>query len=224
MPLDDGRAGCYTPTRDRLFVSSGERVMYVKCFFWAGLGLYALLSVADWMLTFALLRIHPGAVESNPLAAACLDLHGWRGLALYKLGGVLVFAAAAVLILRRRPAIAAGVVEPRLRCPSVGHGYSHGLLCQRTARPRSVPRTAWRRESSRAVAGSDIAVPSDAGSRGEKKVEPATVLRDRHAPTRAVGRARMCWSASRVRGGSATSRRSTPHRSSPGCEPILAAI
>jgi hypothetical protein len=159
--------------------------MRVKCFFWAGLGLYTLLSVADWMLTFALLRIHPGAVESNPLAAACLDLHGWRGLALYKLGGVLVFAGAAVLILRRRPAIAAGVV-------SLGCGallwvtvYSHGLLCQahREVEERAQD-VAWRNaKPPRGVAGSDIPVPERCWFAGEKKPsKPATVTARTDSP------------------------------------------
>lgn len=75
-----------------------------------GLGLYALLSVADFQLTSALLRANDGAYESNPVAAACLEQHGWDGLAVYKFAGVLVFAAALFLLIRHNPKAGAGVV------------------------------------------------------------------------------------------------------------------
>jgi hypothetical protein len=104
--------------------------MCLKYFCWAGLSLYALLSVADWALTYALLRAHPGAVESNPVAAAFLEQHGWGGLALFKFAVVLVFTAAVVMILRRRPAVAAGVVGFGCAALLWVTTYSHGLLAQ----------------------------------------------------------------------------------------------
>ena len=69
-----------------------------------------LLSVADLKLTSALLHAGGGAYESNPVAAACLEQHGWHGLALYKAAGVVAFAGALCLLIRRSPKVAAGVV------------------------------------------------------------------------------------------------------------------
>jgi hypothetical protein len=104
--------------------------MSLKRCCWAGLGLYAGLSVADWLLTFALLNTNPQAFESNPLAAACLERHGWGGLAVFKAVGVLVFAAAVVLLVRRRPPVAAGVVALGCAVLLAVTGYSHQLLAQ----------------------------------------------------------------------------------------------
>jgi hypothetical protein len=160
--------------------------MRVKCFFWAGLGLYALLSVADWMLTFALLRIHPGAVESNPLAAACLEQHGWRGLALYKTGGVLVFTAAVVLLLRRRPAIATSVVGAGCAALLWVTIYSHGLLCQahREAEDRAHD-FAWQEaERRRGTERESMAVPERCWFAGAKRppTSPNAVASRQPAP------------------------------------------
>ena len=59
--------------------------MVIKAFCLLGLGLYVVLSVADFVLTFALLKLSDGfAYESNPIAAACLTHHGWGGLAAFK--------------------------------------------------------------------------------------------------------------------------------------------
>jgi len=64
----------------------------VKAFCLLGLGLYVVLSVADFVLTFALLKLSDGfAYESNPIAAACLTHHGWGGLAAFKATLVAVF-------------------------------------------------------------------------------------------------------------------------------------
>jgi hypothetical protein len=93
-----------------------------------GLGLFALLSVTDWVMTFALLRLHPGAVESNPVAAACLERYGWEGLALYKTGSVLVFLGAVYLLARRRPAVAACVVAFGCAALLAVTTYSHDLI------------------------------------------------------------------------------------------------
>jgi len=95
-----------------------------------GLGLYTLLSATDWMMTNALLRLHPGAVEANPIAAACLDLHGWDGLALFKTGGVLIFVGAVFLLVRRRPAVAAGVVVMGCAVLLSVTVYTHSLILQ----------------------------------------------------------------------------------------------
>jgi len=47
-----------------------------------GLGFYAVLSVVDFVFTFALIRLSGGAAyEANPVAAAWLDRFGWPGLA-----------------------------------------------------------------------------------------------------------------------------------------------
>lgn len=102
--------------------------MRLKLAIWLGLGLYALLSITDWMMTYTLLRMHPGAVESNPLAAACLERYGWDGLAFYKAGGVLVFVGAIGLLIRRRPPVAAGVVA--LGCAALlwVTAYTHTLI------------------------------------------------------------------------------------------------
>jgi hypothetical protein len=125
--------------------------MRLKLVVGLGLAFYALLSATDWVMTFALLRLHPGAVEANPLAAACLEQYGWDGLALYKTGGVLVFVGAVVLLTRRRPAIAVGVVALGCAALLAVTIYTHGLLCeahrdaveraQDVARPKPKPGT-----------------------------------------------------------------------------------
>jgi hypothetical protein len=104
--------------------------MRLKLVVGLGLALYALLSATDWLMTFALLRLHPGAVEANPLAAACLEQHGWNGLALYKVGGVLVFVGSVILLARRRPKVAVGVVALGCAALLTVTVYTHGLLCE----------------------------------------------------------------------------------------------
>jgi hypothetical protein len=114
-----------------------------KTAIWPGLGLYVLLSAADWVLTYALLRLHPGAFESNPLAAACLERHGWGGLALYKAGGVLVFLGAVYLLARRRPAVAAGVVGVGCAVLLSVATYTHGLICDESRAQRELADSDW---------------------------------------------------------------------------------
>jgi hypothetical protein len=104
--------------------------MRLKLAVWLGLVFYTFLSVTDWMMTHALLRMHPGAVESNPLASACLELYGWNGLAFYKVGGVLVFVGAVFLLARRRPAVAAGVVAFGCAVLLWVTSYTHTLICE----------------------------------------------------------------------------------------------
>jgi hypothetical protein len=104
--------------------------MFLKLAVWMGMGLFALLSATDWLMTFALLRANPSAVEANPLAAACLDLYGWDGLALYKLGGVVVVLGAVGLIARRRPVVAAGVLALGCSVLMSVTVYTHDLICE----------------------------------------------------------------------------------------------
>jgi hypothetical protein len=68
------------------------------------LGLFILLNVADFGLTWRLLNgSMPEVVESNPVANACLEQHGWAGLALLKLGVVFVVLAVCLVVSRYRP-------------------------------------------------------------------------------------------------------------------------
>jgi hypothetical protein len=97
---------------------------------WIAFGLYAVLSVADLRLTAALLNVNPGAYESNPFAAACLERHGWNGLALYKAAGVAAFAGALFLLARRRPKVAAAVVTFGCIVLVAVTTYSHGLIAE----------------------------------------------------------------------------------------------
>ena len=160
--------------------------MFLKWFCWTGLGLYAVLSVADWMLTFSLLRAHPGAVESNPLAAACLEQHGWRGLALFKLGGVAAFAAAVALIIRRRPAVAAGVVAFGCGALLWVTTYSHGLLCQAHRDARELAENVWPRlKEPDPALSAGYSVPERCWFAGDERpapVQSAAVSRERSAP------------------------------------------
>lgn len=82
--------------------------MVVKAFCLLGLGTYVALSAADFILTFALLKLSDGiAYESNPIAAACLDQHGWLGLAAFKSALVLVFVASVGYIMTKRKQVGA---------------------------------------------------------------------------------------------------------------------
>jgi hypothetical protein len=74
------------------------------------------------------LRAGGGAYESNPVAAACLERHGWHGLALYKAAGVVAFAGTLVLLIRRSPKVAAGVVTFGCAVLVAVTTYSHNLL------------------------------------------------------------------------------------------------
>lgn len=115
--------------------------MRLKLAIWFGLALYALLSATDWLMTYTLLRLHPGAVEANPVAAACLSAYGWNGLAIFKAVGVLVFAVAVVLLVRRRPSAAAGVVTFGCAVLLWVTYYSHALICE--VRREAAERPAW---------------------------------------------------------------------------------
>ncbi len=103
--------------------------MFWKLFVSLGLVVFVLLSVTDWVFTFTLLQTHPEAIETNPFAAACLEQHGWTGLAVYKLGGVLVFVGAIYLLFRRRPVVASGVVALGCAVLLSVTTYTHRLIC-----------------------------------------------------------------------------------------------
>jgi hypothetical protein len=147
--------------------------MCLKFAVWMGLGLYALLSATDWLMTFALLRMYPDAVETNPLASACLEQYGWNGLALYKFGGVAVVFGAVILLARRRRSIALGVVA--LGC-AVLLGvivYSHSLICEsyHEAQVRAED-AAWPKSTAK-----DDAVPKRCWFAPKPKVFTATLRR-----------------------------------------------
>lgn len=121
--------------------------MRLKAYCAVGLGVYALLSAADLLLTFTLLRVNVFAYESNPAAAACLRHHGWGGLALFKAGGVLLFTGAVVLLLvRRRPGVAAGVVTFGCATLLAVTFYSHGLIREVRAEVDADWDAAWGRK------------------------------------------------------------------------------
>jgi hypothetical protein len=116
---------------------------------WIGLGCYIALSATDLFYTTTLLRVNPEAYEANPFAAACIEQHGFRGLAAFKAGGVIAFIGAVVLLLRRRPALGAGVV-------ALGCGvlvwvvmHSHELVQQAHAAPHreAEPGVQWKESS-----------------------------------------------------------------------------
>ena len=65
---------------------------------------FVLLSLADLVLTWALIRDDLGHVyESNPVAAWCLHRQGWAGLAMFKVLMVLTSIGLSIAISRRRP-------------------------------------------------------------------------------------------------------------------------
>jgi len=100
----------------------------LQLYFWGTLAIYLILSVLDLGLTAALLRANEAAYESNPVAAAFLERHGWRGLAVYKAGGVVAFLGAMVLLLRHRPRLAASIVTVGCAVLLFVTSYSHYLL------------------------------------------------------------------------------------------------
>lgn len=102
--------------------------MWLRIYCWLGMAGYVVLSATDLLFTSALLKGNCEAYESNPIAAACLEQHGLRGLALYKIGGVIAFLLSVALLARRRPKVAAGLIT--LGCAVILSVvlYSHGLI------------------------------------------------------------------------------------------------
>jgi hypothetical protein len=110
--------------------------------------LFALLSVADLSLTWWLLNHSDGYVgEGNPVARWWLERHGWLGLAGFKAAGVLLVAALAAVISRRRPRAGGRVLA--LGCAALaGVVLFSASLCGRM--PELV--AAWRAEDERELA------------------------------------------------------------------------
>jgi hypothetical protein len=103
--------------------------MFVKTFCWLALGLYVTLSAVDFVFTFALIRLSDGMVyESNPIAAAFLDRHGWLGLAAFKLAGVLVFVVAVSMVMVRKRWVGAAVAAFGCGVLISVVSYSHQML------------------------------------------------------------------------------------------------
>ena len=131
--------------------------MFLKFAVWTGVGVYALLSATDWLLTFSLLRAYPTAIEANPLAAACLEQYGWNGLALYKFGGVVGFVGAVFLLARRRPSVAAGVVAVGCAVLLTVTVYTHSLICESDREEQEIAEdAAWPKPTRQDEAGSHI--------------------------------------------------------------------
>ncbi len=105
--------------------------MRARTFFLAGLALFAVLSVTDFIQTFALISGGDGQVyEANPVAALWLERYGWHGLAVFKAGTVFLFVAAAVLLVRRHPRAGAGVVALGCAALLLVTNYSGQLLAE----------------------------------------------------------------------------------------------
>jgi hypothetical protein len=77
---------------------------------WPWIIVFFVGSILDVVLTWMVVDKASG-VEANPLAAAYLERHGWFGLGVFKLGGMAVFLGSIVLILRRRPGLARGLLQ-----------------------------------------------------------------------------------------------------------------
>jgi hypothetical protein len=96
-----------------------------------GLVLCAALSVADWSLTWALIRGSDGAVsEGNPVAAWFLARYGWAGLAVYKAACTAIFAVAVGLLVRRQPRAGVRVVTLAVLTLALVNAYSLSLLAE----------------------------------------------------------------------------------------------
>jgi len=68
------------------------------------MAVFALLSVADFLLTWLLARVSEDCLmEANPLAAWVLEHYGWLGLGLYKAFLVGLVLTLCLVIARRRP-------------------------------------------------------------------------------------------------------------------------
>jgi hypothetical protein len=128
-----------------------------------GMTLFAILSALDLLLTFALLRADAGAYESNPVAAACLEQHGWSGLALYKVGAVAAFTGAVLLLIRRRPKVGAVMVTLGCLILLSVTSYSHRLLMDSHRENAQLDNTQGMVEQPVALLSAPEVAPSDGG-------------------------------------------------------------
>jgi hypothetical protein len=92
-----------------------------------GLVFFGALSLADLVLTWALIVLGGGTVyESNPVAGAWLADYGWRGLLVFKVLAAGLVVAVTFLLVRYRPWAALAIVL--FACVAVGmvvwHSYS----------------------------------------------------------------------------------------------------
>jgi hypothetical protein len=92
------------------------------------LAVFALLSVADFALTRQLLHGAGGAYEANPTARWVLERHGWSGLAIFKLGAVLLAASVTALVYYFRPRAGARLMAFGCAVLTLVVGYSGVLL------------------------------------------------------------------------------------------------
>ncbi len=107
----------------------------------SGMVTYVLLNLADLALTY--LIIHRGiGYESNPVAAAWLHFHGWKGLAAFKLLSALVFGDTVAVISRYRPRTAAVLVGLGYAALLVVVVYSWRMLHEGERQAHEVPVTA----------------------------------------------------------------------------------
>jgi hypothetical protein len=92
--------------------------------------LFPALSLADLVLTRVLLQRADGrAWESNPVASWWLEHFGWAGLSGYKLGNVVLVAALAWVVSRRRPRAAGGLLAFGCSSLLAVVAYSTFLVC-----------------------------------------------------------------------------------------------
>jgi len=102
-----------------------------KTFSWNRLLLFAGLSLADLLLTWALISHGNGEVyESNPIAGAVLAKFHWLGLAAFKFLAFAVVVCLTAIIARQRPAVSARVLT--FACSALGGVtlYSCSLLAR----------------------------------------------------------------------------------------------
>jgi hypothetical protein len=106
------------------------------------------LQACDFLLTWQLLGgSRPEVYEANPLASATLERFGWGGLALFKSAVSVLVVLAALLVLRRRPALAGRLLGGLCLLMAGVVGYSGWLMLRPTdplvqQMPRLVERNA----------------------------------------------------------------------------------
>src|SRR5262249_6684265 len=83
------------------------------------MALFAVLSLADLLLTWVLLRHSDGIVyESNPIANLFLNHYGWAGMVIFKFTDMLIVAWVAIVLCFFQPRVAQRVLS--VACGIVG--------------------------------------------------------------------------------------------------------